>query len=60
MIAKPLTAWTDQAYRSYLIRASAFSLAGEHNRYWVAKDGAFIGWAETIDTAKRLIDQLLD
>ena len=60
MRGKPLEGWTDQAYRGYLIRTSAFRLADEHNRYWVAKDGAFISWAETVDAAKRMIDRLVD
>ena len=60
MSGKPLEGWTDQAYRGYLIRTSAFRLADEHNRYWVAKDGAFISWADTVDAAKRTIDQLVD
>lgn len=44
------------AYRGYLICYNPLS----PKRIWVEKDKILICWAETLDAAKRKIDELLD
>ena len=49
---------THHAYRGYLIRWSIFTLDKPSNRLWIEKANAFIGWANSVDEAKGLIDLL--
>lgn len=50
---------THHVYRTYLIRWSVFTLDKPSNRLWIEKDNAFIGWADSVDAAKAIIDQLV-
>lgn len=46
------------AYRGYLICWSIFTIDKPDNNVWVEKDRAFICWANSVDDAKRKIDEL--
>lgn len=48
-----------QVYRDYLIRWSIFTIDKPDSRVWVEKDGAFICWANSVDEAKKKIDEVI-
>lgn len=45
-------------YRGYLIRWSVFTLDKPDNKLWIEKDGHFICWANSVDDAKQMIDEV--
>lgn len=46
-------------YHSYLIRWSEFTVIKPDNTVWVEKDNHFICWANSVDEAKRKIDEVI-
>lgn len=55
-----ITVHTCEAYQGYLIHWSAFTIARNgQQRYWIEKDSYLIGWAPSIDEAKRTIRELV-
>ncbi len=50
---------TYHSYRGYLIRWSIFTLDKPSNRIWVERDNQFICWADSVDDAKRKIDEVI-
>lgn len=53
MTIKWMNGAKDIAYRGFMVRFSPF-----REGCWIERDGTFIGYAESLDDAKRQIDEI--